>query len=154
MADPARDFGDLWESAASIPETPARSRTFPKDRAAAIDRAKDLVLDHLCARAKGRVGLPIASAGVTADDVWDLLNAHASAWLALIGTDGRSLSWVGPWLAGVARSGRLAPFFVEGVPVSRRATRRDASHGNAHRVYLHPDDPRVVGGARSQRPDP
>lgn len=143
-----------------ITETPEPPPTVPDfsivptkaERIAAIERVKAHVVDHLCARAKSRVGLPIASAGVTADDVWDLgRNAPAAA---LLGVADKAWSWTGAWLATLARAGRLGGFFVEGVPVTRRATLRVESHRNAHRVYLHPDDPRVVGGARSQRPNP
>lgn len=168
MGSASEDLGDLWASAerAKAEEARTSSRTetrgkvlkFPtRDeyiRTGAIERAKGIVLPHLIALAAARIGNPIPTAGVTADDVFALMRVHAPNWLGLIGTDGRSLSWMGPWLAGLARRGALAAFFVEGVPVSRRATERDASHGNAHRVYLHPDAPRVVGGPRSQRPTP
>jgi hypothetical protein len=128
------------------PEPPTKA-----ERLEAIERAKREVVDALCQRAKARLGLPIADAGVTADDVWELAQRIPAA--ALLGSEGRAWSWTGAWLLTLARAGRLSPFMVEGIPVTRRATTRDASHGNAHRVYLHPDDPRAIGGARSQRPD-
>ena len=154
-AECARDRGllDVERPVDSVPLDPRKPEPPTKEeRAAAIERVKAAVIEHLCTRAKARVGLPLASAGVTADDVWDL-GRHVPA-AALLGTADKAWSWTGAWLAKVARAGRLAPFFVEGIPVTRRAVLRDRSHGNAHRVYLHPDDPRVVGGARSQRPEP
>jgi hypothetical protein len=135
-----------------IPEDPTRPEPPTKaERLAAIEKVKAEVVGPLVARARKRIGLPLPSAGVTADDVWELAQSVPAA--ALVGAGARAWSWTGPWLGALARAGALAPFYVETVPVTRRATVRDESHGNPHRVYLHPEDPRAPGGARSQRPD-
>lgn len=106
---------------------------------------------HLIALAKARVGYAAKDAGVTAEDFRTI--AERFPQHVLVGSKNRSWSWVGPHLATLARKHELGAFFVEGIPVKRYA-KRDASHGNDHRVYLHPDDPRVTGGARSQLAEP
>lgn len=67
-------------------------------------------------------------------------------WAALLGTGQRAFSWVGPWMAQLAREGKLREFCLAGQVVRRRSTRPD-SHGNLQIVYLHPRDMRAVGRA-------
>lgn len=77
--------------------------------------------------------------GLTADDV-----RYRARVVGLI-TDGapeqRSLSWIGPWLAGLARRGilveKLGP---DNRPVERPSLRK-AAHGNLQVVYLSPPSP-------------
>lgn len=117
------------------PEPPTKA-----ERLEAIERVKAATLEPLVRRARARIPDPRERAGVTADDVWELAQGIPAA--ALLGSAPRAWSWTGPWLGALARAGTLAAYMIEGIPVTRRATTRDASHGNAHRVYLHPDDPR------------
>lgn len=116
------------------------------ERLVAIERVKAAIVDDIIRLADKRRGLPLAQAGVTADDAHEL--AHKRPEAALIGAKGRAWSWLGPWLASLARRGQLATFRVEGVPVTRRSN-RDKAHGNAHAVYLHPLDPRSPGQPRA-----
>lgn len=55
----------------------------------------------------------------------------------------RALSWIGPWLAQLARRGTLAPLTRAGMVVRRRSD-REASHGNLQVCYV---APQYAGGA-------
>lgn len=113
------------------------------DREDAITWLKELVYPTLIELALSRVDLE-ESPGVTADDVWVLCKAHPQS--ALLGTQQRAFSWVGPWLNSLARAGSLAEFRLTGQPVRRRSSRTGA-HGNLQIVYLHPSDRRAAQGA-------
>ena len=58
------------------------------------------------------------------------------------GHDPRRHSWLGGWLAALARAGELAPKLVRlpdgGTLHVTRKSERYASHANANRIYLHP----------------
>lgn len=111
-----------------------------KERLEAIERCKGLILEPLLARALERKDRDEAP-GVTGDDVHELLDAIPQS--ALIGSQPKARSWIGPWLASLARRGRLAPFEIMGMAVKRASTRPQA-HGNPQTVYLHPSDRRVI----------
>ncbi|HKW09726.1 MAG TPA: hypothetical protein VJO33_05055 [Gemmatimonadaceae bacterium] len=49
----------------------------------------------------------------------------------------RAYSWVGPWLASLARAGKLAPKMA-GPVHARRKSDREASHSNSQLVYVAP----------------
>lgn len=116
------------------------------ERMVAIEKIKAAIVDDLVAIADKRRGLPLAQAGVTADDAHALAEKRPES--ALVGQSGRAWSWLGPWLGSLGRSKVLEPFRVEGIPVTRRSN-RDKAHGNSHAVYLHPLDPRSPGQPRA-----
>ena len=108
-----------------------------KDRLAAVERIKGLVLAPLLELAEKRKDRDEAP-GVTADDVY--LIAQRFPQVVLLGQEQRAFSWTGPWLAELAAAGALAPFTMNGVPVLRRSTQRGR---NRQQVYLHPDNRRA-----------
>lgn len=110
-----------------------------RERLDAIAQLQGLVLPGLEARALARKDAEEAP-GVTGDDVHALLDEHPQA--VLLGSSPKARSWIGPWLASLARRGRLAPLVVAGMKV-KRASARPEAHGNPQVVYLHPDDRRV-----------
>lgn len=144
---------DLFD-AARKPETkaappPPPRRRAPKvsaapepqdaDRAFAIAKIKECAFDELLARARtrrDRQQMP----GVTADDIVQL--AQHLPYAALLGDRQRAWSWVGPWLAAIARDGKLSEFVLGGQVVRRRSMRKE-SHGNLQIVYLDPTDLRA-----------
>lgn len=143
-AEIRRDFQEP-----EAPEVPEPNRTLgdpltKDERDAVVRRLQAIVKPGLLALAKGRVNLPLASTGVTAADVRRI--ADLSPFARLLGTRLRAWSWVGPWLATLAREGELVALRVEGMTVKRRVPReeRAPSHGNEHVVYAHPSDPRVA----------
>lgn len=144
LFDAARNPAPAVEARADQPPPPAPPRGAPAglndDRHYAIARLKDAVLPLLIARAERRKDAP-TSPGVTADDVVEI--AQPVAFAALLGTGQRSWSWVGPWLASLARAGQLAEFVLAEQVVRRRSKRPDA-HGNLQIVYLHPSDVRAL----------
>jgi hypothetical protein len=121
------------------PSVPIRT-----DRDDAITWLKELVFPELVQRALERVDREEAP-GVTADDAVALCMARPQA--ALLGESQRAFSWVGPWLAKLARAGSLAEFQLAGQLVRRRSS-RPSSHGNLQVVYLHPTDRRAAQGTR------
>lgn len=123
-------------------KAPASTRP-PTDREQAIQRLKDAVLEPLLARAVARKDR-FESPGVTADDVVQL--AKGNHWSPLLGSGQRAWSWVGPWLASLAREDQLREYRVADQVVRRRSIRPGA-HGNLQIVYLHPTDHRVCGRA-------
>ena len=136
-------FDSARVQAASPPPRRRAPRTAPaaeepSDRDFAIGRLKELVLAALVERALARRDR-IENPGVTADDVLQLCAGHPQS--ALVGSGQRAWSWVGPWLAQLAKGGALVALEHEGAPVYRRSTRPD-SHGNLGRVYVHPLDRR------------
>lgn len=114
------------------------------DREDAITWLKELVFPELVDRALERIDRDEAP-GVTADDVVQLCKGHPQS--ALLGSQQRAYSWVGPWLAKLATAGSLVEFRLSGQPVRRRSSRPN-SHGNLQIVYLHPDDRRAAQGVR------
>lgn len=126
---------DAQPPAPHKPEPPTK-----EEREAAIARVQEKTEPVLIELARRRVTArgPFAVEGVTADDAWLIATDFAEA--ALIGTGARAWSWLGPWLASLARRGVLVPYTIRGHKVRRQARARDASHGNAHVVYLHPTD--------------
>lgn len=111
-----------------------------EDRTEAIARLKRFTLDELLQRAEARLDRA-ESPGVTADDVVGI--AKQSPFSALLGTGQRAWSWVGPWMASLAREGHLSEYVAGGQIVRRRST-RPGTHGNLGIVYLHPRDRRAI----------
>jgi hypothetical protein len=77
--------------------------------------------------------------GVTADDVELLLEAEPKT--ALLGSQQRARSWIGPWLAGLAKLKLLRAYRIGGQLVKRRS--RNRRRRNSHVVYLDPSDHRA-----------
>lgn len=123
----------------------ARAQKLPlsekdRERKAAIEELKGILRPLLLARALERRDRDLIP-GVTADDVEELLDQQPKA--ALLGSQQRSRSWIGPWLSGLARAQLLRPFLLApGQPVKRNSL--DRRRRNRHVVYLHPLDRRAV----------
>lgn len=126
-------------SMSPTPEPPRRG----SDRDDAIRRLKDEVFPELLHRALERVDREEAP-GVTADDAVQL--CKGKPYSALLGDGQRAYSWVGPWLAALARVGLLVEFRIAGQSVRRRSS-RPSSHGNLQVVYLHHADRRAQRAA-------
>lgn len=122
---------------ANVSDTVARESD---DRTEAIARLKAVAFPELLERAKARLDR-VEAPGVTADDVVSI--AKASPFSALLGTGQRAWSWVGPWMASLAREGHLSEYLAGGQIVRRRST-RPGTHGNLGIVYLDPRDRRAI----------
>jgi hypothetical protein len=109
------------------------------DRLTAADRRREVVrvqerLEPIVLGMADRYG----AEGITASDVI----AEAILGGILTGQEWRqhprAYSWVGPWLAGLARAGKLkALAYSNDVPVRRRSE-RSPSHRNLQQVYIAP----------------
>lgn len=122
-------------------------RRTDEDRQEAIETVRAKILPALLERARLRKNR-WENPGITADDVIALAKEVPQA--ALLGQQQRAWSWVGPWLASVARAGQLAEL-VRGGQVVRRRSTRPGAHGNLGIVYVDPSDfdaaPRREGAA-------
>jgi len=120
--------------AAQEPQAPADVRPLsPAERLARRARDKErlqpVVLD--LARRRGGEGI-IASEVITEAITRGVFTGQESRMAP------RAYSWVGPWLAQLARRGHLVEKRINGMRVRRKAE-RDASHANENLVYLHPE---------------
>lgn len=162
---PAPDLGPLFSSVAEAerelresfldaPKPAEREReqtqAFQPADASAIDEARERI-QQLVYPDVLRLALSRANAetvpGIVADDVRQLIEVRGlSLPIPSSSERQRVWSWVGPWLASLARKGHLCEYKLHGLTVKRTSKRRGA-HGNQQTVYLHTSDYRARSAA-------
>lgn len=122
-------------------ETHAFAGASEAERAEWRERIKRDVEPDLLALALARARSPsVPKPGVTADDVHEIANRKRLHHL--LGDSQRAWSWVGIWLAKLARDGRLVKYRRSGIPM-KRGSIRPGAHSNLQVIYLHPYDQRA-----------